>query len=261
MKNIKLIVSTVIMFILMGCSGNIIKPKTPPNNADDRGHEMPYITTYTFTEGYLYKDYATGTDSRKRDYLGDAFVEQKDSKAQVIKFTYNKENELVGTGKLVMKPDIWYRLKIDFVNKSGKNINYQFTQDEMARSLHQFFFRTFTWEDDKINMNFMIKSQLVGEDNIFDFRYGDKFPDGSLIDPPIGFVGYFRLKKDVAKSKNIKKVVLNSILVHVMSSSKLKYDRTLKELVPYPFDNPGIYIVGVTDIDHRFEVDLNYEVK
>lgn len=269
----------VIVLALSSCDN----PKTPPNNVLNRGHEMPNTVIYTFIPGTLSSDSAKGNNNEIKHYLGDGFKPISTEPVQVVEFTSNKDGEIhVVTGKdsFSIKPDIWYKIHIDLINRSGTNINHQFVKDEKLRAMHQFFFRTFAWEDGVSNISKMINYQLYGKErtsshgnnddkNIFDFRYGDKFENGTFIDPPIGFDGYIKIKPNfdgyrtiLRDGKSVRipidKVVLNPVLVHVLSKSKLTVDRTTRKLVPFPFDRPGDEILGVTDIDHRFVVKLNF---
>lgn len=255
MKTIKVI---KYLFLVSLCVFVSCKPEKPKNEAEDRGHEMPSTTIYTLTEGTLSNENAIGSNGKNRKYLGDGFLAMN-TKVQTVKFKQvpkNNGSELVREGDgFEMKPDVWYQIKVDFINKSGENINSQYYETEEARRLHQFFFRSFEYEEGK-TVDRML-NRVYGEDNIFVYRYGDKMKNGSLMDPPIGFVGYIKYvgnKSDKLKGKN--KIVLNPFLVHSMSSSKLTFDKETKELVPYPFDDPGKNIIGISDIDHRIPVTL-----
>lgn len=256
MKNIRVIHFLFILFSVLSFS---CTPEKPENAAENRGHEMPNITVYTIQEGTLADDNALGTNNKRRNYLGQGFV-PSDKNTQVVKFVQVQKNngselEMQGNG-FVFKPNVWYKIKIDFLNKSGANINYQYYESEEARKLHQFFFRSFLYEEGKPASRML--NQVTGENNIFDYRYGDTFQNGVLIDPPIGFFGYIRYIGDRANILNGQnKIVLNPFLVHSMASSKLTYDRTNKEWVPFPFDNHGKTIIGISDIDHRIVVTLS----
>lgn len=219
------------LLVLSGCKG-LSEPPTPPDNANDKGHEDAAKVTITFTPGTL-------TDEALKDPIyADAFTPQAGGVPVVFTQTQEPGKEVTSSGEVTLQPEVWYKIQIDMYNLSGAHINGQYIQNEEQRNMHQFFFMPYSYDGGKY-------SRLT--DKPVDYRYGDKFKDGSLIQPPVGFTGYIRFSSAMPKSS-----FLRVLLVHVVPPQR----KTDKHGNPYPFHSPSITLMGVRDLDPYVPIRL-----
>lgn len=220
------------LLVLAGSLASCSKLETPPNNALDKGHEEASKVVITLTPGTL------SNDSIDHGIYALGFTPDADGEAKQSQITKEEQpdHSFISKGAARLQKNKWYKVKVSFYNKAGSLINEEFTSSETQRNMHQFYFQ------------YLENGKAVFEDaNLvqIEYRYGDTFDNGTLIKPAIGFTGYLRVKDSAPQSFKI-----NTILVHVVPPGR----KTNAKGEPYPFYNPPLRLLGVTDARVEFDV-------
>lgn len=211
-----------LLFTLGACQK--ITPEKPINEAEDRGHEMPYSTDFVFTPCEVADTSAL-------------FVDKIANKGEAVTWTFS--NEKPNHSPLSLKRGQWYHLEIILRNPSGTNLNPQYITPEQS-ALHQFFFISRVPKDESKKSYQTIASNIT-------YKYAETLQlEGKR--NPIGFEGAFYVHPNAAPEN----FFLNVILVHVLPPST-KINRTANSF--YPFDKPA-RTMGTRDLELYIPIKL-----
>lgn len=206
---------------------------TPPNNAEDKGHDEAHEVEFTFTPGHLNNVqgiYATEfTPSTTLPSFSIHFENDEDG------HDHDHSRAIDTEGEARLKADIWYKLDIKLINLNEKNINHTILDYADQRSMHQFFF--LLWKDDQFKEK---ETQKYVE-----YRYGDVDSNGNLFESPIGFTGYIKVSADMPQR------YLQTILVHITPPGTKRKGRDF-----YAFDAPEAKILTSTDVMLLFPISV-----
>lgn len=211
--------------LLSACEAN-----TPPNNAEDKGHDEAHEVVLTFTPGTL---------ASEKGIFAEGFTPAADQQPFTIQIEndddeHHHSRAAVVEGNAKLKADTWYKLHFNLINHNGKSINSTILNFAEQRSMHQFFFIT-------------LSDGTVQKNAYVDYRYGDTDEQGKLYDTPIGMTGYIKVSADLPANS-----VLRTVLVHITPpGSKL-----MKDGNPYPFNRPDARVLSSTDLDFKFAISV-----
>ncbi|MCI6154319.1 MAG: hypothetical protein PUI84_06735 [Bacteroidales bacterium] len=225
MKKLQLCTGLALLIVLtMLGACKKITPEKPINQAEERGHDMPYSTDFIFTPCQV-----EGT--------GGMFVDKIIDKGE--SFTWTFSNEKPNHEPIALKRGTWYHLQVVLKNFAGESINDQYVTPEQAL-LHQFFLISKVLKEDNKKVYRTIESNIV-------YKYAETLMlEGKR--NPIGFDGAFQ----VLDSATPDQFFLNIILVHVLPPAT-KINR--KENTFYPFDKPS-RTMGTRDLELYIPVTL-----
>lgn len=221
MKNI--LYMAALVALLTSCEAS-----TPPNNAEDKGHDEVHVVEMVFTPGNFTEEkgiYASGFTATE----GETVTVKIENDDEDHDHHHSRAMEVEGTANL--KADTWYRLTINLKNHEGESINNTILGYAEQRSMHQFFF---------ITLPFSQNNSYV------DYRYGDTDTNGQLYDTPIGLTGYIKVSADLPANSE-----LRTVLVHITPpGSKLHNGK------PYPFDRPDASVLSRSDLDFKLPLSV-----
>lgn len=242
---IRLFICAYLALFVYACS-----PDTPENNVEDKGHEEAYKTVFSFTPGLLADTIVTVEESELVNVIGKGFTPEVNAQPVEVIFNTLSDGSVATADSAHLEANRWYKLEVQFWNRAGEDIVPQFVDTQEQQDAHLFFFKSFQWEPDANSVQDMYKNLLVGDKNPLRYLYGDTDASGNIIFPPIGFVGYVYIDKEVADREladgrfflNVKLYHLQGVRDKLVGRNKLR-----------PFDDDrGIF--GQTDLDRRFPI-------